>query len=69
MIDRREFVSGTALIVIAPTLQLLPTSPPEPLAQERPLVVKIDGWSLPDASNTSEEIWIRINRSWRISWR
>ena len=33
MIDRREFVSGTALVAVAPTLSLLPVALPTPAAK------------------------------------
>jgi hypothetical protein len=44
-------------------------------------VFKIDGWSLDDGtritdfakslipSESSEEIWVRIGRSWQVAWR
>jgi hypothetical protein len=69
MIDRREFMSGTALVALAPTLSLLPVVLPTPAAETNRLVMKIYGWSTPGQSGTDEEVWIRVNRSWRTAWR
>jgi hypothetical protein len=69
MIDRRKFMSGTALIAVVPTLSLLPVAPPTPAAETNRLVIKIAGWSAPDQHGTDEEVWITVNRSWRTAWR
>ena len=69
MIDRRKFVSGTALVAIVPTLSLLPVGLPTPAAEANRLVMKIDGWSTPGQRGTDEEIWITVDRSWRTAWR
>jgi hypothetical protein len=69
MIDRRKFVSGTALVAVAPTLSLLPVALPTPAAEANRLVIKIVGWSTPGQRGTDEEVWITVNRSWRTAWR
>ena len=69
MIDRRKFVSGTALVAVAPTLSLLPVALPTPAAETNRLVMKIDGWSTLGQRGTDEEVWIRVNQSWRTAWR
>ena len=68
MIDRRKFMSGTALVAVVPTLSLLPVVLPTPAAENR-LVLKIYGWSTPGQHGTDEEVWITVNRSWRTAWR
>lgn len=69
MVDRRSFVSGTALLALTPVLNLLPAVIPTPAAEATRLVMKIDGWSVPDQSRAGEEVWIRLDRSWRTAWR
>jgi hypothetical protein len=69
MIDRRKFMSGTALVAVVPTLSLLPVALPTPAAETNRLVIKIDGWSTPGQRGTDEEVWIRVDRSWRTAWR
>jgi hypothetical protein len=69
MIDRRRFMSGTALVAVVPTLSLLPVALPTPAAETNRLVMKIDGWSTPGQRGTDEEVWIRVDRSWRTAWR
>jgi hypothetical protein len=67
MIDRRKFL--TTLVAVAPTLSLLPVALPTPAAETNRLVMKIYGWSTPGQSGTDEEVWIRVNQSWRTAWR
>jgi hypothetical protein len=69
MIDRRKFVSGTTLVAVVPTLSLLPVTLPTPAAETTRLVIKIVGWSTPGQPGTDEEVWIRVDRSWRTAWR
>jgi hypothetical protein len=69
MIDRRKFMSGTALVAVVPSLSLLPVVLPTPAAETKRLVMKIDGWSAPGQGGTDEEVWIRVDRSWRTAWR
>ena len=69
MIDRREFLSGTALVAVAPTLSLLPVALPTPAAETNRLVMKIYGWSTPGQRGTDKELWITVDRSWRTAWR
>ena len=74
MIDRRDFMVGTALVAIAPPLELLP--PHVPLRDThlgRPTFM-INGWSAPQAEGdnadaASDQIWITVDRSWRTAWR
>jgi hypothetical protein len=68
-IDRRLFVAGTASAALAPTLAMLPVQLPTPPTASSHLVLKIDGWSVPDASDTADVAWIRISHSWRATWR
>jgi hypothetical protein len=72
MIDRRTFVAGTAFVVVAPvvaaTLETLPSAPSACAAESR-LVFMINGWSIPDARASAEEVWITIGHSWRTAWR
>ena len=67
IIDRRAFVAGTALVAIAPAIPVLPIPLSPPAANASPVVFMIDGWSV--ASDTADEIWIRVDRSWRTVWR
>jgi hypothetical protein len=69
MIDRRAFMSSSALVALAPRLSFASALPAPPAAEATRLVVKIAGWSQSDESNPSEEIWIRVNHSWRAAWR
>jgi hypothetical protein len=69
MIDRRKFVSGTALVAVVPTLSLLPVALPTPAGESNRLVMKIVGWSTPGQRGTDEEVWITVDRSWRTAWR
>ena len=69
MIDRRNFVTGTALFAAAPTLNLLPASPPTLATELSHPVMMIEGWSVPDESNPAAVTWIRVDRSWRTAWR
>jgi hypothetical protein len=67
IIDRRAFIAGTTLVAFAPVLEFLPVRV-SPLAADasRP-VFMIDGWSVP--SDSADEMWIRVGRSWRTAWR
>jgi len=68
-IDRRTFVSGSALVALAPALHLMPASPSTSVIEIGGLELKMDGWSVPNKGNSTKEIWIRVNRSWRAAWR
>jgi hypothetical protein len=67
IIDRRSVLAGTALVAVAPTLSFASAALPTLEPRANPLVVKIDGWSEP--GNTAEEVWIKVDRSWRTAWR
>jgi hypothetical protein len=73
-IDRRAFVAGTALVVVAPGLGLLPmqAAASAPTAHARNIsrvVFMIEGWSARDDGAKDDEVWIRIGHSWRTAWR
>ena len=74
MIDRRAFVAGTALVAVAPTLGLLPTqagpsvAAPSAATAAR-IVFMIEGWSAQDDSTKDDQLWVRVDRSWRTAWR
>ena len=79
MIDRRTFIlQGATLLATAPALAgVLPRSSTTqtPLmtgarADANPVLFKIDGWDHCDAkASNGNEVWIRINQSWRSAWR
>jgi hypothetical protein len=79
MIDRRTFmIQGATLLATAPALAVvLPHSPtaPTPLitragADENAILFRIDGWDSCDGEvSNGNELWLRINRSWRTAWR
>lgn len=66
-IDRRAFVAGAALVAFAPTVGFLPASLSTSAANANELVVKIEGWSVPN--DNADAVWIRVGRSWRTAWR
>lgn len=79
MIDRRTFlIQGATLLATVPALAIL--LPDESTAQtplmtgaeadENPILFKIDGWDCCDAQvSNGNEVWLRINQSWRAAWR
>jgi hypothetical protein len=72
IIDRRAFVAGTALAVLAPAIRLLPAqvaSPAPSVPAIRPVVLMIEGWSVEGAGTMDDKLWVRVNRSWRTMWR
>ena len=79
MIDRRTFIiQGATLLATAPALAVvLPGSSAAqtPLmtgagTDETSILFKIDGWDACDAEvSTGNEVWLRINQSWRAAWR
>jgi hypothetical protein len=78
MIDRRTFIiQGATLFATAPALAILlpgPATAQTPLmtrpgADENSILFKIDGWDLCDTTvSNGNEVWIRINQSWRAAW-
>ncbi len=66
-IDRRAFVAGTTFVAFAPTLELLPVPSSPPAVNENRPVFMIDGWCVP--TDGANEVWFRVSRSWRTSWR
>jgi hypothetical protein len=69
IIDRRTFVAGTTSIALAPALDLLPVQLRTPETPAAPLVLMIDGWTVPGESSAADAVWIRIGHSWRTVWR
>ena len=73
IIDRRAFAAGTALVAIAPMVappfELLSSSLPADAASIGRVVFMIDGWSSRGDSVTDDQLWIRVDRSWRAAWR
>jgi hypothetical protein len=69
IIDRREFMAGAALAVVTPTLELLPAQASQPVRNVKYPTFMIDGWSLPGRSEVANEVWMRVDRSWRAAWR
>ncbi len=57
----------------SPPWQLVDSAPSSLTSAAIPqnLVLRIDGWDLPVASDaaTSGEVWIHINSSWQATWR
>jgi hypothetical protein len=66
-IDRRTFIIGTGVAAIAPSLQLWP--PQLEAGDAGRVVFMIEGWSVDDASEATEQVWIRLDRTWRTAWR
>lgn len=69
MTDRRTFVAGAASFALGPALDLLPVQLLTPETPAGPLVLMIDGWSLPSQSSAVDAVWISVGRSWRTVWR
>jgi hypothetical protein len=69
MIDRRTFVAGAAVAVVAPFPDLRARLSSPPPAPTSPVVFMIDGWSVQNDDETADQVWIRIDRGWRTSWR
>jgi len=68
MIDRREFIAGTTLLAVAPTLGLMPPQLPSRAASASRPPFLVDGWSIEDGE-AENQVWIRVSRSWRTAWR
>ena len=68
-IDRRTFIIGTGVAAIAPGLQLWPLQLPARAAAMNRVEFMIEGWSVEDASEVTEQVWIRLDRTWRTAWR
>jgi hypothetical protein len=69
MIDRRTFVAGAAFASIAPSLELVPTRLPVGETEASRIAFLIEGWSVPNNSGATDEVWIRLDRLWRANWR
>jgi hypothetical protein len=69
MIDRRDFIADAALVAAAPPLQLLQPRLSQPVTNLDSPVFMIDGWSVQENSYTiSSQVWIRVDRRWRVAW-
>jgi hypothetical protein len=83
-IDRRSFIQRTTLLAAIPTLAALyplcsmAEAPQTPMLSPQAagttdanlVVFKIDGWDHCDTRVSNEnEVLIRINQSWRATWR
>jgi hypothetical protein len=68
-INRREFLVGTAVMALAPTLKLLPSLRTSNATELNPVTFMIDVWSSQDHSETANLVWMRIGHSWRTNWR
>jgi hypothetical protein len=69
IIDRRDFIAGAALVAVARSLQLLPPQRSQPIMNLSYPAFMIDGWSVQDSSDATSQVWIRVDRSWRVAWR
>jgi hypothetical protein len=69
MIDRRDLIAGAALVAVAPTLEWLPPALSQPGVNSSYPVLLIDGWNVEDDSDATNQVWIRVDRSWRVAWR
>jgi len=79
IVDRRTFmIQGATLLATVPALAVV--QPCESTAQAPPMtgargdknavVFKIDGWDYCDAeASKGNEVYLRINQSWRTAWR
>ena len=69
MIDRRNFTIGATLAVVAPTIQLLPCQQPTAAASQTRVAFMIHGWNTSGEDSAAEEVWLSVDRSWRVAWR
>jgi hypothetical protein len=69
MLDRRTFVVGAALTAGAPIPGSPVRSPAPPGVRTNRVVFMVDGWGVQNDKETFDQVWIRIDRGWRTSWR
>ncbi len=69
VIDRRNVVTGVLATAVAPTLTPLPASPTKFTTETSPVIMMIEGWSVPDETCAGAALWIRVDRFWRTAWR
>ena len=69
IIYRRELIVGTAIVAVAPALNLLPRLLTSDETELSPVTFMIEGWSSQDHSETANLVWVRIGHSWRTNWR
>jgi hypothetical protein len=68
-IDRRTFIVGTGVAAVSPGLQLWSLQLPARAAAMSRAEFMIEGWSVRDASAATEQVWLRLDRTWRTAWR
>jgi hypothetical protein len=69
MLGRRGFISGTALLAVAPVPEIH-TPPLDPLSSTiGGVAYQIEGWSTSTGASALDQVSIRINAGWRASWR
>jgi hypothetical protein len=69
IIDRREFIVGTAVVAVAPTFKLSPRLHASDETGLRPVTFMIEGWSFQADSGAANLVWMRIGHAWRTTWR
>jgi hypothetical protein len=69
MMNRRAFIGGAALVIMAPPQE--PQAPPSPLTDARAcrIIFVIEGWSTSAKDDITDQVSIRINSGWGTSWR
>lgn len=68
-IDRRTFVAGAVVAVVAPFPELLARPSVPPAARTSRVIFLVEGWSVQSDDDTADQMWFRIDRGWRASWR
>ena len=69
MINRREFIASATVVVVTPTLQLLPSQQPFSVSSQNRVSFLIHGWNDSDDGRAADQVWIKISNSWRTAWR
>jgi hypothetical protein len=69
MIDRRDFVAGTALVAVTPALRLLRPDVASPEWDVARPVFMISGWSAQTDSSPDDQVWLTVGHGWRTAWR
>jgi hypothetical protein len=73
MPDRRTFLITCSGVVAVPALAQFALSlaeralPVSPAAEAPTLALRIDGWD--SRTDSSNDVWVQINSSWRATWR
>jgi hypothetical protein len=69
IIDRRELIVGTAIVAVAPTLELLPSPLTSDETELNPVTFMIEGWNSQEDGGTANLVWLRIGHAWRTTWQ